>query len=177
MVETVFIRLGVDQKKLTTSAFSNDLFSDGLVWEYNKMDLGKIGIVQRKVCKQFDSKQDVYYAEIDWEKLLKAIRNLKVEFSELPKFPEVRRDLSLLLDKKVTFDLLKTEAFKQEKKLLKEVTLFDVYEGNKLGEGKKSYALSFILQDETKTLTDKQIDKIMDNLIKVYQNQFDAKLR
>ncbi len=177
MVETVFIRLGVDQKKLTTSSFSNDLFSDGLVWEYNKMELGKIGIVQRKVCKQFDIKHDVYYAEVDWEKLLKSIRNLKVEFSELPKFPEVRRDLSLLLDKNVTFDLLKTEAFKQEKKLLKEVTLFDVYEGDKLGEGKKSYALSFILQDETKTLTDKQIDKIMDNLIKVYQNQFDAKLR
>jgi phenylalanyl-tRNA synthetase beta chain len=176
-VENVLARLGVDAKKISATYFSNELFSDGLVLEYNKLELGKLGLVQRKITKPFDIKHDVFYAEIDWEKLLKAIKNYKPEFTELNKYPEVRRDLSLLLSKKVTFDSLKDEAYKLERKLLKDVSLFDVFEGDKLGADKKSYALSFILQDETKTLTDKQIDKIMDNLIRVYETQFDAKLR
>ncbi|MCK9205948.1 MAG: phenylalanine--tRNA ligase subunit beta [Salinivirgaceae bacterium] len=176
-VEQVFERLGVDLNKLEFTHFSNELFSDGFVWEYQKNNLGRIGLLQRKVAKEFELKNEVFYAELDWERLLKTTRNFKVEYSELPKYPEVRRDLSLLLDSKITFEELKIEAYKQERKLLKAVSLFDVYEGDKLGAGKKSYALSFILQDESKTLTDKQIDKIMENLIKNFESKFGAKLR
>src|SRR3989339_626648 len=172
--EQVFERLGVDLNKLEFTHFSDELFSDGFVWEYQKNNLGRIGLLQRKVAKEFELKNEVFYAELDWERLLKTTRNFKVEYSELPKYPEVRRDLSLLLDSKITFEELKIEAYKQERKLLKAVSLFDVYEGDKLGAGKKSYALSFILQDESKTLTDKQIDKIMENLIKNFESKFGA---
>jgi len=122
-------------------------------------------------------KNEVYFAEIDWTKLMKAIRNHKVSYVDLPKFPEVRRDLSLLLPKQVTFDSIRKSALKVERKLLKRISLFDVYEGEKIGEGNKSYAVSFILQDETKTLNDKQIDKIMENIAKGLEQEFGAKIR
>lgn len=176
-VENVLTRLGVIMDKVVYQSEQNELFAESLVLEYQKMPIARLGLVNRKIAKSFDIKQAIYFTEIDWDKLLKAVRNFKVEFAELPKFPEVRRDLSLLLNNSVTFNDLKSEAFRLEKKLLKSVSLFDVYEGENLEEGKKSYAISFIMQDETKTLTDKQIDKIMNNMIRNFEQKFDAKLR
>jgi phenylalanyl-tRNA synthetase beta chain len=176
-VENVMERLGIVMEKVNYRYISDELFAEALVMEYNKMDVAVLGLVNRKIRKQFELKQEVYFAEINWDKLLKAVRNVKVEFKELAKFPEVRRDLSLLLQNNVSFDELKQEALRTERKLLKDVSLFDVYEGKNLGEGKKSYALSFILQDETNTLTDKQIDKIMNNIIRNFDQNFAATLR
>ncbi len=176
-VENLLERLGVSLERINYEFVSDELFSEALVLEYNKISLATLGLINRKITRQFDLKQAIYFAEIDWDKLLKAVRNFKVEYREIAKFPEVRRDLSLLLDKKITFDALKNEAFKQERKLLKAVSLFDVYEGKNLDEGKKSYALSYILQDDAKTLTDKQIDKIMNSIIRSYDQLFGAKLR
>ena len=124
-----------------------------------------------------DIEQEVYYAEFSWENILKAIKNHTITFTPMPKFPAVKRDLALLLDKKISFKEVRDIAFRTEKKLLKSVTLFDVYEGEKLGAGKKSYAISFTLQDDEKTLTDKQIDKIMNKLMGTYKHQLSAEIR
>ena len=136
-----------------------------------------MGIVSHKILKGFDIDNEVYFADINWKELLKAIRNVKVNYVELTKFPAVKRDLALLIDKKVQFAEIEKIAYETEKKLLKEVSLFDVYEGKNLEAGKKSYAVSFMLQDENATLNDKQIDKIMQKLIKNLETKLDAKLR
>ena len=176
-VENVLTKLGVDINKVATSGLSNELFSDGQIYTYNNVEIATIGLASKAIRKQFDIKQDVYFAELSWDKLLKAVRKYKVEFEELPKYPAVRRDLSLLLDTNITFEDLKSEARKIEKKLLKSVSLFDVYEGKNLDKGKKSYALSFILLDNSKTLNDKQIDKIMNKIIHVFGQKFGAVTR
>ena len=139
--------------------------------------LGVWGVVTRKLLKAFDIEQDVYYADLNWNELMKAVRNAKVCFTEIPKFPAVKRDLALLIDKKVQFAEIEKIAYDTEKKLLKDVALFDVYEGKNLEAGKKSYAVSFLLQDESATLNDKQIDKVMSKLIANLQNKLGAKLR
>ena len=131
-----------------------------------------IGLVTR-----FDIKADVYYAELDFDTLVRITRNHSVTVSELSKYPEVRRDLALLVDKEVTFSRLYSIARSTEKKLLRSVSLFDVYEGDKLPEGKKSYALSFILEDTTKTLTDSAIDRAMSNLIRAFEQHAGAEIR
>ena len=136
-----------------------------------------MGILSKAPLKKADINQEVYYAEFSWENILKVIKNLSVSYTPLPKFPSVKRDLALLLDKKVTFKEIKETAFRSEKSLLKSVSLFDVYEGEKLGADKKSYAVSFTLLDEEKTLTDKQIDKIMNKLIGTYKHLFNAEIR
>jgi phenylalanyl-tRNA synthetase beta chain len=133
--------------------------------------------VTKKLQKKFDIDREVYYADINWDELMKAIKTSKVNFKELSKFPAVKRDLALLIDKKVTFAEIEKIAYESERKLLKEVSLFDVYEGKNLEAGKKSYAVSFLLQDETATLNDKQIDKIMQKVITNLQNKLEAKLR
>ncbi|MCD6347257.1 MAG: phenylalanine--tRNA ligase subunit beta, partial [Bacteroidales bacterium] len=120
--------------------------------------------------------QDVYFADLDWDMLLK-FQIGKVEYKEISKYPEVRRDLALLVDKTVEFETIKTLAMSAERRLLKSVMLFDVFESDKLGQGLKSYAVSFIIQDDRKTLTDKQIDKIMKNLMRVFEQKLGAKLR
>ena len=119
------------------------------------------GVVTKKLLKAFDIDNEVYFADLNWKELLKAVRSAKVSYKELSKFPAVRRDLALLLDKNVQFAEIEKIAYETEKKLLKEVELFDVYEGKNLEAGKKSYAVSFLLQDESQTLNDKMIDKIM----------------
>lgn len=124
-----------------------------------------------------DVDHEVYYADLNWKLLMKAIRNNKISYAEISKFPAVSRDLALLLDKGVEFAEIEKVAYSTEKKLLKEVTLFDVYEGKNLEAGKKSYAVNFVLQDETKTLNDKQIDAIMNKLIANLQAKLGAKLR
>ena len=139
--------------------------------------MATFGVLTKKILKAFDIDNEVYYADLNWKELLKAIKNVKVNFTELSKFPAVKRDLALLLDKKVQFAEIEKIAYETEKKLLKAVELFDVYEGKNLEAGKKSYAVSFTLQDENATLNDKQIDKIMSKLIANLQNKLDAKLR
>ena len=129
------------------------------------------------IQKMMDVDHEVYYADLNWKLLMKAIRNNKISYTEISKFPAVSRDLALLLDKGVEFAEIEKVAYSTEKKLLKEVTLFDVYEGKNLEAGKKSYAVNFVLQDETKTLNDKQIDAIMNKLIANLQAKLGAKLR
>jgi len=138
--------------------------------------LVELGVVKNHIIKHFDIKQDVFYADFNWDLIIKMISN-KIKFQDIPKYPEVRRDLALLVDQSVAFERLYKLARQTEKGLLKQIRLFDVYEGKNLPEGKKSYALSFILQDTTKTLTDTQIDKIMGKLQSVFENEVGAQLR
>ena len=133
--------------------------------------------MKRKLLKAFDIDHDVFFADFNWDELMKAIRNVKVSYTEISKFPAVKRDLALLLDKKVQFAEIEKIAYETEKKLLKSVELFDVYEGKNLEADKKSYAVSFLLQDENATLNEKQIDKIMQKLIANLQNRLNATLR
>jgi phenylalanyl-tRNA synthetase beta chain len=135
------------------------------------------GAVNTNILKGFDINTEVYFAQIILDDIYKPISNSKVQYSEVSKFPEVRRDLALLLDEKITFDQIVQIAKKSEKSLLKEINLFDVYQGKNLEAGKKSYAVSFILQDVQATLNDKQIDKVMSKLIKAYQEELGASLR
>jgi phenylalanyl-tRNA synthetase beta chain len=177
-VNNIFVRLGVDLAKVTVERLENELFSDGLVLKAaNGKALGHIGIVARKQLKIFDIEQDVFYADLDWNALIKQNKQYKAVISDLPKYPEVKRDFALLVDKSVEFADLARAAFSAEKKLLKNVFLFDVYEGKNLEEGKKSYALSFILQDPDSTLKDTQIENIMNRLKKAFEDQFHATLR
>ncbi|WP_010136015.1 phenylalanine--tRNA ligase subunit beta [Ochrovirga pacifica] len=171
----VLERLG--HQNLKTTPTKNDVFAEGITLGLGKMNLVDIGRVSPKILKEFGIKQPVFYADFNWDTVLKVSQNKKMKVSPLPKYPLVKRDLALLLNKEVAFKDLYNAAFQSEKNLLKEVDLFDVYEGDKLPEGKKSYALSFVLQDENKTLEDKQIDKIMTKLQNSFQKQFEAVLR
>lgn len=177
-VNNILVRLGVDLSKTTVERLENELFSDGLVLKAaNGKALGFIGIVNRKQLKAFDIDQEVYYADLDWNQLLKQNKQYKAVINDLPKYPEVKRDFALLVDKSVEFADLARAAFSTEKKLLKNVYLFDVYEGKNLEEGKKSYALSFILQDAENTLKDTQIENIMNRLKATFEEKFNATLR
>jgi len=177
-VENVLRRLGVAIDRCSFEPLANAMFTDGLtIIAPNKKVLGFIGIVDRKLRKQFDIDGDVYFADLYWNELMKQNKQYKVVINDLPKFPEVKRDLALLVDKQLTFAELLAAAKQVEKKLLKDVFLFDVYEGKNLEAGKKSYALSFILQDADATLKDQQIEAIMQKLQKTFEQKFDAKLR
>ena len=177
-VDNVLARLGVDMSKLSVERLENELFSDGLVLKAaNGKALGYIGIVSRKQLKAFDIDQEVYYADLDWNQLIKQNKQYKAVITDLPKYPEVKRDFALLVDKNIEFADLARAAFATEKKLLKNVYLFDVYEGKNLEEGKKSYALSFILQDAENTLKDTQIENIMNRLKATFEQKFNATLR
>ena len=177
-VENILIRLGLDLHKLVIGNYNDDLFATALsINTQGGKRLGVFGVVTKKQLKTFDIDNEVYYADLNWKELMKAIRSVKVSFKELSKFPAVKRDLALLLDKNVQFAEIEKIAYETEKKLLREVTLFDVYEGKNLEAGKKSYAVSFLLLDETQTLNDKQIDKIMSKLIANLENKLGAKLR
>lgn len=177
-VDAVLRRLGVNIDRCQTEDFSDDLFSEGLrILAPNGKQLGIITVVSRKLLKQFDIENAVYYADFDWQSLLKQNKQYKAVITDLPRFPEVRRDLALLVDKSVKFSDLRKAAFETERKLLRDVRLFDVYEGKTLDLGKKSYALSFILQDEQNTLKDKQIEIIMQRLQKTFEEKFGARLR
>ena len=177
-VENIFARLGLSMRNLVVGALTDDVFATALsVQTRGGKRLATFGVVTKKILKAFDIDNEVYYADLNWKELMKAIKSCKVNFTELTKFPAVKRDLALLLDKKVQFAEIEKIAYETEKKLLKSVELFDVYEGKNLEAGKKSYAVSFTLQDENATLNDKQIDKIMQKLIANLQNKLDAKLR
>jgi phenylalanyl-tRNA synthetase beta chain len=133
--------------------------------------------ISGSVLAEFNIGQDVYYSHLEWDSLMKLIRNSNISFRELPKYPSVRRDLALLLDKNIKFNEIREIALKTEKNILREVGLFDVYESDTLGTSKKSYAVSFILRDDMKTLTDKAIDKVMNNLIRAFQKELGAIIR
>jgi phenylalanyl-tRNA synthetase beta chain len=176
IVKTVLERLGINDFKL--AALNADAFSQGLSFTWNKKTLVEFGEISKSLSsKLMDIKMPVFYADFNWDLVLEAMKNSSTMYSEVPKFPEVRRDLALLIDKAIQFEQLEQLAYQSEKSLLKNVNLFDVYEGDKLPDGKKSYALSFILQDENATLTDKQIEKIMEKLMKTYQEKVGAEIR
>ena len=177
-VNNVLRRLGVNIANCSLEPLENELCADGMVIKApNGKAIGFMGIVNSKLLKAFDIDNPVYYADLDWNMLLKLNKQYKPVINDLPKFPEVKRDFALLVDKSVKFADLAKAALATEKKLLKAVNLFDVYEGKNLEAGKKSYALSFILQDAENTLKDKQIEAIMTKLQKLFEDKFGAKLR
>ena len=174
-VEHILYRLGIT--KLKSEELIGYGISDGLMYKHKKDTLVCFGKVDKKITKKFGIKQEVFYADFNWDLALRLVVNTKIKYSEITKFPNVKRDLSLLIDKNITFKELLQIAKESEKNILKSVNLFDVYEGEKLPEGKKSYALSFILEDKSRTLTDKHIDKVMNKLIKAYENTIGAEVR
>ena len=176
-VERLLKRFGIDIYTLQSDSLECDLYADAIVYKQGPKEVLRMGVVSPIVRKKFDIKQDVYFAEIDFDQLIKMTKKSKVQFTELSKFPEVKRDLALLVNKSVTFSQLRSIAFATEKKLLKSVSLFDVYEGDKLPEGKKSYALSFVLEDKSQTLTDKQIERTMSNLQTQLEQKAGAEVR
>ena len=173
-VDSVLDRLGIC--KTQNKPAESDVFAEGIAVACGNDILLEFGTIKKSILKHFDIKQEVLFADFNWNLILKLISN-KIKFTDIPKYPEVRRDLALLVDKSVTFDTIYHIARQTEKSLLKDINLFDVYQGKNLPEGKKSYAVSFTLQDNTKTLTDEQIDKIMNKLQKNLESEVGASLR
>ena len=177
-VENILVRLGVNLKTVIFGNLTNDIYDAALsITTQSGKQLGTMGIVSHKICKAMDIDTEVYFAEFSWNALMKETKKNKVTYTDLSKFPAVKRDLALLLDKAVQFAEIQKIAQESERKLLKEVTLFDVYEGKNLPAGKKSYAVSFYLEDETKTLNDKQIDAIMKKIQTNLEQKLGAQLR
>ncbi|MEK8179771.1 phenylalanine--tRNA ligase subunit beta [Flavobacterium buctense] len=173
-VNSVLDRLGIT--KVQNKPVTSDVFAEGLAMASGNDTLVEFGTVKKSILKHFDIKQEVFFADFNWNLILKLIGS-KIKFTDIPKYPEVRRDLALLVDDSVAFDAIYNIARQTEKSLLKDINLFDVYQGKNLPEGKKSYAVSFTLQDNSKTLTDEQIDKIMSKLQKNMENELGASLR
>jgi phenylalanyl-tRNA synthetase beta chain len=176
-VEYVMERTGLQPDKCEVTDISNDIFSDGLKYSINNTEFVQFGVVNRKLIQQFDLKNQVFYADFNWDYVMKLIKNNKVAFDELPRFPEVRRDLSLVINKDIRFASIRSVARKTEKKLLRQINLFDVYEGDKIDSNKKAYAMSFILRDQEKTLTDQEVDNIMSKLLKAFETEVGANIR
>jgi phenylalanyl-tRNA synthetase beta chain len=175
IVMSILERIGVTNIK--TSPVKSDVFSEGIVLSLGKNKLVEFGVIKKKILKEFGIKQEVLFADFDWTSILSISGKKKIKVSMLPKFPSVKRDLALLLDLKITFKEIYDLAFQSERNLLEDVGLFDVYQGDKLPEGKKSYAVSFVLQDNNKTLEDRQIDKIMQKLQQSFEKNLGAVLR
>ena len=175
IIESIFSRLGVS--KLKSSPLKTDLLSEGMILSLGKNQLVEFGIVKRNIAKKIGVSQQVLFADFNWDNMIEIAKFNKIKFNAISKYPEVKRDFALLIDNNVNFNEIYTIAKQSEKKLLKDVTLFDVYEGDKLPSGKKSYAVSFTLEDKEKTLTDKQIDKIMNKLQSSFEKQLGAELR
>lgn len=173
--DNILKRLGIEAEQV--SEMSSEILSSGLVYETKKKKIAELGWVKKSFLKKFDIKLEVFYADFNWDFIIELTKSSSVRFKEIPKFPEVRRDLALVVDKNVKYELLESLAYQAEKSLLKNVNLFDVYEGDKIDSGKKSYALSFILQDENATLTDKQVESVMEKLVKTYQEKAKAVIR
>ncbi|MEZ4803533.1 MAG: phenylalanine--tRNA ligase subunit beta [Gelidibacter sp.] len=174
-ISSVLERLGIS--RLKAAPIQNDIFSEGVSLSSGKTKLVEFGLINKKVLKHFGISQEVLFADFNWDNVLAMAKNNSIKFKDIPKYPEVRRDFALLLDENVSFEQIDAIAMQTEKKLLKDVDLFDVYQGKNLPKGKKSYAVSFILQDENSTLTDKQIDKIMGKLQANFEKELGAELR
>jgi len=172
----VFDRLGISKPGIVEE--NHDAHTlQGQSFSIVRKHVATLGAVRKSVLKKFGIKSPVYYAEINWDQVLVLLNVNKIRHKALARFPEVRRDLALLIDKSARYDSLRAVAVKTEKKILKSVNIFDVYEGDKIGADKKSYALSFIFQDESRTLTDNEVDAIMENLKSAYQSEFGAEIR
>jgi phenylalanyl-tRNA synthetase beta chain len=174
--ENILKKLNFCISDFTVEEFSNDIYSYALKYSLNNQQFLTIGAVKSSLLKKMDIEQDVFYADLEWEMILQKLPAVK-KFKQLANFPEVRRDLALLIDENITFKQIKELAFKTERNYLKNVSIFDVYKNEKLGEGKKSYAVSFVFQDENKTFTDNQIEKIMQRMVDVYKKEIDAVIR
>ena len=174
-VKHILIRLGIT--KLKGKAVNSSYLNNGFSFTVKKKIVATFGNLNKKMLNAFDVKSEVLYAEFDWDTILELCKASKTTYKTVPKFPAVRRDLALLVDTSVEFKTLQSLANQCENQLLKSINLFDVYQGNKLPKGKKSYALSFVLQDENKTLTEKHIDKVMDKLMKAFQEKAGAEIR
>lgn len=175
IVSSIFERLGITQ--YLEKETDKDLFSEGILFEYQRKTIVEFGVLNTNITKNFGIEAETFYADFKWDQVLKNVPSENFKIKEIPKFPKVKRDLSLLIDNKISFKQLQESAKKTEHTLLKEISLFDVYTGNNLPKGKKSYALRFTLQDFKKTLTDKQIDKIMNKIQKRFEEDFGAVLR
>lgn len=175
VVDGIFTKLGI--KNYSVKPVKDSVFAEGITLNLGKKTLVKLGMVSKKILKHFDIDQEVLYADFDWDLILTLVGKKQILFAPISKYPAVRRDFALLVDDKVTFNELYQTASNAERKVLKEVNLFDVYQGKNIPQGKKSYALSFTLQDEHKTLTDKQIDKIMSKLQSSFEKSLGAELR
>jgi len=176
-VEMVLSRLGIVSENLLKGESSKSYFTESVSYIQGNKILAEAGRISKKYLSQFDIGQDVYYGHIEWDLILEIIRNHSISYRELPKYPSVRRDLALLLDRSVKFSQIRDIALRTEKTLLKDIQLFDVYENDSLGSNKKSYAVSFMLRDDLRTLTDKNIDKIMENLIRAFGKELNAQIR
>lgn len=176
-VENILERLGFNLDVLDMEQVEADLFAEGVNYSIKGDPLVDFGIINRKLLAQFEIEQDVFYADFQWDSVLRRIEHHGITFTELPKFPEVKRDLALLVDKKIEYRQIKKIALQTEKHILKKVSLFDVFEDDKIGRGKKSYAVSFVLQDEKRTLTEKQIEQVMSRIIKAFESKLGAKIR
>ncbi len=175
LVETVFKRLGI--ANFDSKPIEQSIFSEGVSFEHEKKELVNFGVIKREILKRMEIKQEVLFADFNWDAILKFVSGNTIIFKEISKYPEVKRDLALLLDEAVSFKQVESVALSTEKKLLKEINLFDVYTGKNLPDGKKSYAVSFILRDEKSTLTDKQIDKTMQKLQQQFREELGAEIR
>lgn len=178
-LELLLKRYGADLSQMWTDAAPSDIFAEGVCYKLpgQGKQLAVMGTVAPALAKKFGIKQPVFAAEVNWNVLFELVKRDKVAFTELPKFPEVRRDLALLLDESVQYGDLRASAFKQARKLLKSVSLFDVYRGDKIPQNKKQYALSFVLQDMEKTLTDQDVERVMDRILENFKKEFGAELR
>ncbi|RKE94890.1 phenylalanine--tRNA ligase subunit beta [Ichthyenterobacterium magnum] len=175
IITSILERLGLSNFKV--SPIKNDVFSEGITLALGKTKLVDFGLINKKVLKHFGISQNVLFADFNWDNVIDRAKHNDIKFKDIPKYPAVRRDFALLIDDAVTFEAIDTIAMQTEKKLLKDVDLFDVYQGKNLPKGKKSYAVSFTIQDEHKTLTDKQVDKIMNKLQANFEKQLGAELR
>jgi phenylalanyl-tRNA synthetase beta chain len=176
LVNNVLGRLGLNGYQ--TSVVQDDVFAFGLKYHRGPQTLVTFGRVASGLTKQFSLKQEVFFADFNWKAIFKSLKKSKVVFQEIGKYPSVRRDLALVIDKNINFDEIAAVAYKNAKKILQDVNLFDVYENEeRLGKGKKSYAVSFVFKDASKTLKDKEIEKVMNKLIKTYEHQLNAVIR
>ena len=176
-LEGICDKLTISRDQFTVEPYNSTLITEGLQYLHHDKSIFVMGTISSQLLKAFDCKQPVYYAEVNWDRLFSLIHGKSMSYKGSPKFREVRRDFALLVDTEITFAQIEKLAFQTERRLLKNVGLFDVYEGDKIASGKKSYAMSFILQDEEKTLTDKEIEKAMEKLMRAMASGFNAQLR
>jgi phenylalanyl-tRNA synthetase beta chain len=176
-VELIIKRMGLDPNTLDISSATKAFFSEGLTYSYKSSPLVDFGTLDSDVLKSFDIENEVFYADIHWYNLLPLAIGHKVQYTYISRYPAVKRDLALLLDKNISYQDIKTLAFKMEKELLKQMNLFDVFESEKLGADKKSYAISFVFQHPSKTLRDKEVDKVMKKLINTFESKLNAQIR
>ena len=178
-LELLLRRYGADLYQMVCTPAPSDIFAEGVCYSLpgSGAPLAVIGTVAPSFARKIGVKQSVYVAELNFNTLFELVRRDKVSFTELPKFPSVRRDLALLLDESVSYAALRATAFKQAKKLLRQVGLFDVYRGDKIPQGKKQYAMSFVIQDAERTLTDQDTERVMEKILTAFQKEYGAQLR